>query len=102
MNILRKIFNKYTITLAVFLFFLFLGEKHNLRQRAKYKHEIEELEKEIEYYKSETEKINERLKELTLENENLERFAREQYLMKNPDEDVYVIRDKGQGSRVKD
>ncbi len=101
MNILRKILNKYTITIAVFLFFMFLGEKHNVRQRAKYKHEIEELEKEIEYYKSETARINERLKELTLENENLEKFAREEYLMKNPDEDVYVIRDEGQGSSDK-
>lgn len=102
MNILRKIFNKYTITIAVFLFFMFLGEKHNVRQRAKYKHEIEELKKEIEFYKAETEKMNERLKELTLENENLEKFAREEYLMKNPDEDVYVIRDEGQGSGVGD
>lgn len=93
-DILKKIFNKYTITIAVFLFFMFLGEKHNAVQRIEYKHKIKALEQEIEYYKEETRKNQEKLKQLQSDNEDLEKFAREQYLMKNPDEDIFIIKEK--------
>ena len=32
-----------------------------------------------------------RLNELRTNNENLEKFAREQYLMKKPNEDIFII-----------
>lgn len=52
---------------------------------------IEKFEKEKEYYLLKIENDRKRLNELRTNNENLEKFAREQYLMKKPDEEIFVI-----------
>ena len=52
---------------------------------------IQKLEKEREYYTEKIEQDRNRLKELRTNNENLEKFAREQYFMKKSDEDIFVI-----------
>lgn len=91
-KIFSKIVNKYTIVIIVFLLFLFLGEKHNAVQRIQYKQKIKELEREIEYYKEEIARNKEKLNQLRSDKKDLEKFAREEYLMKAPDEDVYVIK----------
>jgi cell division protein FtsB len=52
---------------------------------------IEKFEKEKEYYLQKIENDRKRLNELRTNNENLEKFAREQYLMKKPDEEIFVI-----------
>lgn len=92
-SIFHKIINKYTVTIIVFLLFMFLGEKHNAVQRIQYKQKIKELECEIERYKEEIERDKEKLRQLRSDKKNLEKFAREEYLMKAPDEDVYVVVD---------
>jgi len=92
-NIFKKVVNKYTITIAIFLFFLFMGEKHNAIQRIEYKKKINALEKEIDYYKSEIERKQEQLKQLESDNKDLEKFAREHYMMKSPDEDIFQIKE---------
>lgn len=91
-SILSKIINKYTIVIALFLICMFLGEKHNALQRIEYKQKINALEKEIEAYKAEIESNKAMLNELKSDNANLEKFARENHLMKSPDEDVYVVK----------
>jgi cell division protein FtsB len=52
---------------------------------------IHNLEKEKEYYLQKIENDRNRLKELQTNSENLEKFAREQYYMKKPNEDIFVI-----------
>lgn len=70
---------------------MFLGEKHNAVQRIEYNRQIKALEKEIEYYKELTRKNEEKLEQLQSDNANLERFAREEWMMKAPDEDMYQV-----------
>ena len=53
--------------------------------------ELWELEDEKEYYQAEIENTKEDLKELTSDLNNLERFAREKYLMKRDNEEVFVF-----------
>ncbi len=43
------------------------------------------------YYLEKIEADRNRLEELRTNNENLEKFAREQYLMKRADEEIFVI-----------
>ena len=45
----------------------------------------------IEHYQHVIDESNRRLNELRSNSENLEKFAREQYLMKKPNEDIYII-----------
>ncbi|MDO5571067.1 MAG: septum formation initiator family protein [Bacteroidales bacterium] len=52
---------------------------------------ISELNKEIDFYKQEIELSKTKYIELNSNRENLEKFAREQFLMKKPEEDVFII-----------
>ncbi|MBU2949389.1 septum formation initiator family protein [Tamlana agarivorans] len=52
--------------------------------------EIDALENEKEYYRKEILKDKKDLKKLET-NDGLEKFAREKYYMKYPDEEIYII-----------
>lgn len=54
---------------------------------------LNNLKKEKEHYKAQMEKDRKQLKELN-KDENLEKFAREKYLMKKSDEDIFYIEDE--------
>lgn len=56
-----------------------------------YKSQVNKLEEEKDFYIKETEQVKTDLEELTTDKEKLEKFAREKYLMKKDNEDVYVI-----------
>lgn len=49
------------------------------------------LRGEIERYRKEYEENTERLNELVADSGAIERIAREKYLMKKPNEDIYVF-----------
>ena len=83
--------NKYILTLAIFILWMLLFDNSNwLDIMATYKR-IRKFEKEKMYYLEKIEADRNRLEELRTNNENLEKFAREQYLMKRADEEIFVI-----------
>ena len=53
--------------------------------------EISRLQGEIDKYRAEYEENTERLNELSTNPEAIEQIAREKYLMKKPNEDIYVF-----------
>ena len=53
--------------------------------------EVHQLEKDLNYYVERIQTDSARLNELRTSPENLEKFAREQYLMKKDNEDIFVI-----------
>lgn len=53
--------------------------------------EIRQLEENRTYYQEQIQKDSARLHELTTDKDNLEKYAREQFLMKKPNEDVFVV-----------
>ncbi|MBQ8442160.1 MAG: septum formation initiator family protein, partial [Bacteroides sp.] len=69
---------------------VFLDE-NSLIQRAKHRQEINALTTEIEKYREQFERDTETLKELTDNPEALEKIAREKYLMKKPNEDIFIF-----------
>ncbi|MBN1131609.1 MAG: septum formation initiator family protein [Bacteroidales bacterium] len=83
--------NKYTLTILLFLVWLFFFDQNNLVDRYRMAREIRQLEENKQYYLEQIEKDSTRLHELTTNRDNLEKFAREQYLMKKENEDVFVI-----------
>ncbi|NJN78601.1 MAG: septum formation initiator family protein [Saprospiraceae bacterium] len=55
---------------------------------------LRSLETQKEYYETNIKEVKERKKELFTTDENFEKFAREQHLMKKSDEEVFVIEEK--------
>jgi cell division protein FtsB len=90
-HFLRLLKNKYFSTALVFLLWVGLFDENNLIERYKLIKELHQLEKDKIYYQQKIEIDAARLNELQTNNENLEKFAREQYLMHRENEDVFVI-----------
>jgi cell division protein DivIC len=86
--------NKYVLTAVVFLLWLLLFDQNNLSERRKSAKEYNQLLQEKEYYSKKIEEDRKRINELKTNNDNLEKFAREQYLMKKDNEDIFVIVDE--------
>ena len=70
------------ILLVVLVVALFLFSDSSIPKRLKYEAEIRSLESQIESYREQTEIDREKLDELQSNTEDLEKFARENYLMK--------------------
>ena len=89
----NKWINKYTITLAIFAIIIIFADSNSLIDRYKAYREKQRLEKEITKYKKQIEKDEAFLKAIESNTEALEQFAREEYKMKAPNEDVYIIKE---------
>lgn len=83
--------NKYILTVFIFVIWLVLLDSNNLISRYKEMRELHKLKADREYYINRIEVDKRKLYELKTDNHNLEKFAREQYRMKKPDEDLYII-----------
>jgi len=55
------------------------------------KRRLKELQMQKEYYIERIEEDSEKLKELNAGIKELEKFAREQYFMTEPDEEIYIV-----------
>ena len=83
--------NKYVLTIAVFTIWMLFFDQNNAVDRVQMGSEIRQLEDDREYYLEQIQKDSARLSELTTNKENLEKYAREQFLMKKANEDVFVV-----------
>ena len=83
--------HKYLITIAAFLVIIVFLDENSLIQRAKHQQEINTLNSEIKKYRKQYEEDTEKLKELTNNPEAMEKIAREKYLMKKPNEDIFIF-----------
>jgi cell division protein DivIC len=83
--------NKFVLTILIFLVWILLLDSNNLIDRYKDMRELHKLKIDKEYYIKRIEEDKQKLHELKTDNHNLEKFAREQYHMKKPDEDLYII-----------
>lgn len=83
--------NKYFLTVLIFVIWIFLLDSNNLMERYKEMRELKKLRTDREYYLKRIEEDKRKLHELKTDNHNLEKFAREQYHMKKPDEDLFIV-----------
>lgn len=86
--------NAYWLVTIVFFALTFVMGGSSLYKRYTYDEKIRSLEKEIKHYQKEIEINSKKLNDLHTDKEGLERFAREEYFMKKPNEDVYIIKNK--------
>lgn len=83
--------NKYILTGLIFLVWLLLFDQNNLAERRKSAREYNQLMEDRAYYLKKIDEDKSRINELKTNQDNLEKFAREQYLMKKDNEDIFVI-----------
>ncbi len=90
-RILDLIRNKYLIAGVAFLTWMLFFDRNDLMSQYEYRTQLNKLEAEKEFYTVESAKAVKDLNELTTNQSKLEKFAREKYLMKKENEDVFVI-----------
>ena len=86
--------NKYFLASFAFVLLLLLNERNSVFDQYKYKHELKAVEAKHQFYREEIARLRKEKEELFGSDKNLEKFAREKYLMKRDDEDVFVMIDK--------
>ena len=90
-RILDLIRNKYLIAFVAFITWMLFLDHNDLMSQYEYRSQLNKLEAEKAFYTLESAKAVKDLNELTTNQSKLEKFAREKYLMKKEDEDVFVI-----------
>ena len=87
---LKMIANRYILVLIFFLIWMLFLDNYSYLEHRVLNQEIDEIEDNIDYYKSEIKKDSANIKHLK-NNDRVERFAREKYYMKRENEDIYII-----------
>ena len=86
--------------MIIFIVWIALLDSNNLISRWKEMKNLKKLKAEKEYYVNRIEEDKRKLQELRTSDRNLEKFAREQYRMKRPDEDLYIILSPQEDRRI--
>ncbi len=93
--------NRYVLTVLVFLLWIILLDPNNMISRVREARTRNRLLREKEYYMGRIDEDRRKLNELRTSNENLEKYAREQYRMKRPDEDLFIIVTPGEERKIR-
>lgn len=85
--------NKYFIAFLAVMVWLLFFDKNNMIQHARMHKQLNELRRDKQYYQKEIVRDSLVIKEFLENPEALERYAREEYLMKKEGEDIFIIPD---------
>jgi cell division protein DivIC len=83
--------NRYYLTLVLFLFFIVFVDRHDLWTQFRLQRALGRMEDDRVFYQQ---KIKEAREEADDFDYTKEKFAREHYYMKQPNEDVFIIPDQ--------
>ncbi len=83
--------SKYFIASVAFVIWMLFFDRNDLATQFEYRAQLKELNTEKDFYTRETEQVKKDLEELSSNPNKLQKFAREKYLMKKDNEDVFVI-----------
>ena len=87
----QRFANKYTVVAVLFILWILLFDRYSVIDQIRLRAQIKGLEREQRYYQKKIKVDSCRLEELRGDREQLEKFAREQYLMKKENEDIFII-----------
>ncbi|HSF45864.1 MAG TPA: septum formation initiator family protein [Chitinophagaceae bacterium] len=90
----RLITNKYLLATAFFVVWLSFFDHNDLILSYKRKKELNELKDKKAYYQEKIRETQAELNAMRVNAASLEKLAREKYLMKKDNEDLYVIDEK--------
>ncbi len=94
MKYLKKF--KSLIVIGLFLAWMFVFDSNNIIKQVEYMNTLSKLEEERAYYLHEISENQSSTNQLVTNIDKLERYAREKYLMKKENEDVFLIIDQAE------
>ena len=83
--------NKYSLSLILFFVWIVFFDSNNLIERTINLKRVHQLEKDKIFYEDKIKEDQAKVEELESNPVNLEKFAREQYLMKKDNEDIFIV-----------
>lgn len=90
-GIFKIISNKFVIASILFLTWIIFFDENSIVSHQKNRRQLNELIQQRQYYKERIASDRQKLQDLNKGKEELEKFAREQYYMSKPDEDVFIV-----------
>ena len=90
-RVLPYLKNKYIVSVVIFLVWMLFFDRNDFISQYSYHKELNKLMEDKAYFQGQIEENKRSIHELMSDPANLEKFAREKYHMKKPDEDVFLI-----------
>ena len=91
--IFHILINKYFLTTVAFVVWMVFFDSNNLLTRNKLQERLDELNVEKQFYLQEIKKDSTLTQQLLTDSSQLEKYAREHYLMKKEKEDLFLVID---------
>lgn len=92
---LKFLGNRYVLVLTFFVIWMLFLDNYSYLEHRVLDKEINELNDNIKYYKTEIKQDSTKIKKLKNQDQ-IEKYAREKYYMKREDEDIYIIEFEGE------
>lgn len=91
--LLKILKNKYAVSLAMFIVWILFFDRNDLFTQWSRKQELKKLESSTSFYESEITNTKKDLMDLNNKPAILEKFAREKFYLKRPNEDIFLLSD---------
>ena len=91
--IFRILINKFFLTTVVFVAWMVFFDSNNLMRRNQLQEKLDGLNLEKQFYLEEVRKDSILTLQIMTDSTQLEKFARERYLMKKENEDLFLVID---------
>lgn len=86
--------NKYLVATILFLAWILFFDENSIVSHSRNKRRLKELTEQKETYREQIKSDKQKFEDLNSGPENLEKFAREQFYMSKPNEDVFIVEEK--------
>jgi cell division protein FtsB len=86
----KIISNIYVLVLSIFVVWMFFFDQNSVLIHLELNREIKKLEQQKEFLRQQIDQDKQLIETLS-DPEELEKFAREKYLLKKPNEDIFII-----------
>ncbi len=90
-KILKLLRNKYLIVAVVAIVWILFLDSNSIYNWLRDRRLVKSQELQKEYFRLGIKNLDEKLQELSSNKDSLEKFAREEYLFHEPDEDIYIF-----------
>lgn len=92
MKVFRWVINKYVLAASAFMVWMAFFDQNNWTNQRRTFDQLQETKAHIRFLEADIQKMEDEHEALQKNPEALERFARERYQMKRPNEDLYIIK----------
>jgi len=86
--------NKYLVATILFFAWIVFFDENSIVSHNRNKRILKELTEQKDIYREQIKSDKQKLEDLNSGPENLEKFAREQFYMSKPDEDVFIVEER--------